>query len=507
MIKKIISLNSIKKIIDRDKSSGKKIVLCHGVFDLIHLGHISYFNSSKKNGDILVVSVTPKKFVEKGFNRPLFDDIQRVAFLSNLSIIDYVVINNSKNSEDVIKKIKPDFYCKGPDYKSLNQDITGQIKKEIKLVKSYGGKVIFTKDQTFSSSKIINKLGATVNQEQKVFLNKLKSSTNIDQNLMNLKNIKNLNVLIIGEVIIDKYVFSESVGKSGKEPHLVIKELNEEICLGGAGAIANHISSFCKNVNLITSIGDKKEYLKFIKNNLAKNIKTKFIFKRKSPTIEKKRYLDKISNTKILGVYNLNDNNLDKNQDKLFCKYINEKIKKADLVIVSDYGHGFISKEASKLICKKSKFLALNTQINAFNVGYHSLKKYQKVDLLIINEKELRYELREKDLKIEQLIKKTINTSRIKNLMLTRGKNGSIFYSKKTNKFYYCPAFASKVIDKVGAGDTMLSIVAPLIKSSFDVKFSMFIGALSAAQSVESISNSLILDKLKLIKYTKYMLK
>ena len=203
----------------------------------------------------------------------------------------------------------------------------------------------------------------------------------------------------------------------------------------------------------------------------------------------------------------MNDNNLDKNQDKLFCKYINEKIKKADLVIVSDYGHGFISKEASKLICKKSKFLALNTQINAFNVGYHSLKKYQKVDLLIINEKELRYELREKDLKIEQLIKKTINTSRIKNLMLTRGKNGSIFYSKKTNKFYYCPAFASKVIDKVGAGDTMLSIVAPLIKSSFDVKFSMFIGALSAAQSVESISNSLILDKLKLIKYTKYMLK
>ena len=182
MIKKIISLNSIKKIIDRDKSSGKKIVLCHGVFDLIHLGHISYFNSSKKNGDILVVSVTPKKFVEKGFNRPLFNDTQRVTFLSNLSIIDYVVINNSKNSEDVIKKIKPDFYCKGPDYKSLNQDITGQIKKEIKLVKSYGGKVIFTKDQTFSSSKIINKLGATVNQEQKVFLNKLKSSTNIDQN-------------------------------------------------------------------------------------------------------------------------------------------------------------------------------------------------------------------------------------------------------------------------------------------------------------------------------------
>ena len=144
--------------------------------------------------------------------------------------------------------------------------------------------------------------------------------------------------------------------------------------------------------------------------------------------------MDKISNTKILGVYNLNDNNLDQNQDRLFCKYINDKIKKADLVIVSDYGHGFISKEAIKYICKNSKFLALNTQINAFNIGHHSLKKYHKVDFLIINEKELRYELREKDLKIEKLIKRTINFSRIKNLMLTRGKKWIYILLKKNEQ-------------------------------------------------------------------------
>ena len=190
--------------------------------------------------------------------------------------------------------------------------------------------------------------------------------------------MKNLNVLIIGEIIIDKYVFSESVGKSGKEPHLVIKELNEKICLGGAGAIANHVSSFCKNVNLITSIGNKKEYLKFIKNKLAKNVKKQNSYLKENLLRLKKRYLDKISNTKILGVYNLNDNNLDQNQDRLLCKYINDKIKKADLVIVSDYGHGFISKEAIKYICKNSKFLALNTQINAFNIGHHSLKNITK---------------------------------------------------------------------------------------------------------------------------------
>ena len=67
-----------------------------------------------------------------------------------------------------------------------------------------------------------------------------------------------------------------------------------------------------------------------------------------------------------------------------------------DLVIVSDYGHGLISEKNAKLICEKAKFLALNAQVNAANIGFHSLKKYRNVNSVIINEKEIRHELRDK---------------------------------------------------------------------------------------------------------------
>ena len=63
---------------------------------------------------------------------------------------------------------------------------------------------------------------------------------------------------------------------------------------------------------------------------------------------------------------------------------MNKLTKQNDLVIVSDYGHGLISKKAANLICKNSKFLALNAQVNASNDGFHSLEKYKKVDTLIV---------------------------------------------------------------------------------------------------------------------------
>ena len=507
MKNKIYKISEISKIIDKKKKEGKKIVLCHGVFDLLHLGHISYFESSKKFGDILVVSLTPKKFVEKGLNRPIFSDTERALFLSYIQLIDYVLINNEKNATDVIKEVRPHFYSKGPDYKDNKKDITGQIKIETSLVKKFGGRVVFTNDRSFSSSNILNKIDNQLNENQFDFIKNLKKKNNIIKNLEKFENLKKLKVLIIGEIIIDKYILSEAIGKSGKEPHLVIKKLKEDIYLGGAGIIANHISSFCSKIDLISYLGEKKEYQKFIRRKLFKNVNAKFFYKKGSSTIEKKRYLDSISNTKVLGVYNLNDNPLNKNEEKLFKNLISKSIKRADLVIVSDYGHGLISKEMSEFICKNSKFLAVNTQINAFNIGYHSLKKYRNINFLIINEKELRYELREKDIGLEELILKTDLKYKINNLLVTRGKNGSIFYSKKTSKFFYCPAFATSVIDKVGAGDAMLSTVSPLIRENFDIDFSLLVGSLSAAQSVETLSNSSVVDKIKLLKYIKYMTK
>ena len=59
----------------------KKIVLCHGVFDVVHSGHLNYLKKAKQFGDILIISVTSDRFVNKGPGRPVFDINQRISFL------------------------------------------------------------------------------------------------------------------------------------------------------------------------------------------------------------------------------------------------------------------------------------------------------------------------------------------------------------------------------------------------------------------------------------------
>ncbi len=92
---KIKNLNDLSDIISELKVDGKKIVHCHGVFDLLHLGHIKHFEEAKNFGDILVVSITPDQFVNKGPGRPAFSTSNRLEALSALMAIDFVVAKKS----------------------------------------------------------------------------------------------------------------------------------------------------------------------------------------------------------------------------------------------------------------------------------------------------------------------------------------------------------------------------------------------------------------------------
>ena len=93
--------------------------MCHGVFDLLHLGHIKHFEEAKKYGDILVVTITPNKYVSKGPNRPVFNTNQRMEAIASLETVDYVSENKWRDAVETIKLLKPNVYCKGPDYKKI----------------------------------------------------------------------------------------------------------------------------------------------------------------------------------------------------------------------------------------------------------------------------------------------------------------------------------------------------------------------------------------------------
>ena len=164
-----------------------------------------------------------------------------------------------------INKIRPDFYCKGVDYKKNNLDLTKNIKKEVNAVKKNNGKIIYTNEISFSSSKLLNLQENIFNQNQRKEINKIKKLYNLDEIEKIFKKIKKMNILVIGEIIIDEYISVDPLGKSGKDPIMMFRELYVEKFLGGSGYIANNISNFCKKVNLISIVG--------------KNLNTKNLFK------------------------------------------------------------------------------------------------------------------------------------------------------------------------------------------------------------------------------------
>jgi rfaE bifunctional protein kinase chain/domain/rfaE bifunctional protein nucleotidyltransferase chain/domain len=504
---KIFSIKILGNIISKIKKKGKSTVLCHGVFDLLHVGHIKHLKKAKSLGDKLIVTVTSDRFVNKGPNRPVFNQNLRSEAIAALDSVDFVAVNDSPTAIHSIKTLKPNIYCKGKDYKNLNDDITGEIKNEIKELKKVDGKVFFTEELTFSSSRLINRSTDFYSDKQKKIIKKINKNYNFKKIKKTIDSFKKLKILVIGETIIDQYIFSEAIGKSGKEPMLVLKEFKKDQYLGGVLNIARNLCEFSDKISILSNLGEKKEFLKEIKTQFSKNIKMNFIFKKDSPTIVKRRYVDKVNNSKVLGIYNINDEILSKKDELQFNKLLEREIKKNDLVIVSDYGHGLISKKSAKIICKYSKFLALNAQVNASNIGYHTIRNYKNFDTLIINEKEIRHEMRDKINKLEFLMIKLSKEKMIKNLIVTLGGKGSVLYNRKKNKYFYIDAYANNIVDKVGAGDTMLSLIGPCLKSKIDSDTSLLISSLAAAQSVETIGNKNSLNKIKILKTLENILK
>lgn len=136
------------------KSEGKKIVHCHGCFDLMHIGHIKYFQAAKQMGDILVVTVTPDVYVDKGPGRPAFTETLRAEAIAALECVDYVAVNKWPTAENTVRLLKPDIYVKGQEFENL-EDKTGKIQKEYEVVKEIGAEVKFTHEIVFSSGKLL----------------------------------------------------------------------------------------------------------------------------------------------------------------------------------------------------------------------------------------------------------------------------------------------------------------------------------------------------------------
>jgi rfaE bifunctional protein nucleotidyltransferase chain/domain len=496
-----------KEKIIKLKQGNKKIVLCHGVFDLFHFGHLNHINEAKKYGDILIISLTTDRYVNKGPGRPFFDLEKRMNVMAAIENVDYVISSDAVSGESIINKIKPDIYFKGPDYVDNKNDFTGFIKKEISAVKRNKGKIIYSVGDVYSSSVLINKISNFNNDQKKIIdhVNKNYSFSIISKEIN--KKIKKLKILLIGEMIIDRFVFCAALGKSGKESILNLEKQKTIDIVGGVGAVANHLSDFAKKINIVTYLGSYNDKIKFIKKDKKKNIILNYIKKDGSPTIVKTKIIDSSNNLKLLGLYEFNDKLLLDEEEKLFFSKIRQKINSSDIVMVSDYGHGLISPKISKFLSKKRNSI-FNTQLNSGNYGYHTIGKYKNSEWAVINEVELRHELRDRYSDIKQLMFILSKKLHITNLIVTAGKNGSYYCNSKDHQFIHCPAFATNIIDKIGAGDSFMAIFG-IMNYCFpkDIRLSLFLASLGVVQVLEGFGNEKHIKLTDFLKALKYILK
>jgi len=500
------NLENLSKIAKKLKSKGKKIGLCHGVFDVIHAGHLSHFEDVKKKCDYLFVTLTEDRFVNKGPNRPVNNHYFRAKVLEALRQVDFVGINFNPDATESIKQIKPDIYFKGKDYKG-KKDLTERLNKEIKELKKINSKIIFTESPLQSSTEIINKsFSFILDSELAKFLDKKNKKKLLNESIQSLKNIKDKKVLIIGDAIIDQYDSVKPLNKPLKENILATRYLKTDIFLGGVFAAATNLSQFNNNVSVCTVIGNDKD-IKTPLSKFKKYINSKIFFETKKVTTRKKRFVDNAYNKKISEVYYMDDNLLSKKNKKGVISYLQKEIKKFDVVILIDYGHGFIDNDIYKVLKKNAKYLSINCQSNSANLGFNLITKYPKSDFICIDEPELRLAASDNVNSIGKIVsKKIIKKINCKNITITRGRKGS--FSFLNSKILNTPALISdKVIDTIGAGDVFLAITSLLYSNKSDQLITNIIGNIAGALKVDILGHSKSISKSNFYAVLNHLLK
>jgi rfaE bifunctional protein nucleotidyltransferase chain/domain len=502
---KILPLDELSKLTQSLKEKGDIIVHCHGVFDLLHPGHVKHFEAAKKEGNILIVTITKDRYVGKGPGRPVFNEQLRAETIAALQSVDYVGVNEWPTAVETIKMIKPDVYVKGNDYSNRESDLTGKIYEEEEAIKSVGGRIHFTDEISFSSTKLLNEHFNVHPKETKEFLRNFCSRYSAENVLKKLQDLEKIKVMLAGDTIIDEYHYCKAMGKSTKDSNIVAKYMNEESFAGGILAAANHLAGFCKDVQLVTCLGGEKHIEEFIRRHLKPNIQVEFFYREDSPTVVKRRFVDPDFLTKMFEINFINDIDLPKETSEKVLTYLEGQVPKYDLIIVGDYGHGFIDENIKNVLCGKAHFLAVNTQTNSANIGFNLITKYPKADYICIDEPEIRFAAHDKFGPMERLIKMISGVVQCDFTIVTLGHRGSIAYDKEKG-FFSTPVFSSKVVDRVGAGDAFLAITSPCVRMGFPLELVGFIGNAVGALAVQIVCNRSSIDPPHLYKFIKTLL-
>jgi rfaE bifunctional protein nucleotidyltransferase chain/domain len=497
---KVRTLDEIAQISQQLRHFGKTVVQAHGTFDLMHLGHVRHLEAARRLGDVLIVTVTADRFVNKGPGRPVFTADLRAEMLATLQYVDWVAINDAPDAVSAIERIRPSIYIKGQDYQNPQGDITGKISLERNAVETHGGRIHFTDEVTFSSTELINRHLNVFEPHIREHLNTLREDGGLDELTELIERVRDYRVLLVGDAIIDEYQYVLPMGKTPKENMIATRFQDRELFAGGVFAAANHVASFCKEVDIITCLGDSDTYEDLARESLRPNVRMTAFHRAGAPTTLKRRFVDPSYMRKLFEVYFMNDEPLMADIQQEIDTTITAVAADYDVVIVTDFGHGMLGQSSISALASTARFLAVNTQSNSANLGYNLITKYPRADFICIDAPEARLAVSDRISGVSDIARRLIDEHvDCSKIIVTQGKHGCVTYER--NGFAHTiPAFAKNVIDTVGAGDAFLAVTAPLVAAGGLMHHVGFIGNVVGALKVEIVGHRRSVDKPSLIK-------
>lgn len=493
--KKIVTLDELRLAVVEARAAGKTVVQCHGCFDIVHPGHIRYLEFARRQGDILIVSVTGDSDVSKGENRPYIPQELRAENLAALVFVDYVLINTAPTAEGILDRLRPDFYVKGLEYEHSRD---AGFLAEKAMVEKYGGRMIYSSGEVvFSSTNLIEQLPKG-QETQRHRLTRLCREHDITRTALDevLDRFRDLHVLVVGDVVLDRYVLCDAIGVASESPMMSLAQRDERTFVGGAAIVARHVAALGGHAFLLSG-GANDPASESVKKVLsAEGVEFNFVQDRPS-LVEKTRFL--AEDTKVFKVDRAAAVPLDSLAERRAAAILEQQSKLADAVIFCDFGYGMIT---GSLLSRVLPALRQNVRILTADVsgGRANLLNFRNADLLCPTEREARATLHDQESGVATVAWKLLQETQARHLFLTLEKRGLLVFERRGQdrntpewsarlKSEQLPAFADHAVDHLGCGDALLSCATMALAAGTTPMQAAYLGNAAAAIEVGTFGN------------------
>lgn len=500
---KIVAFEDAAALCAKLRAEGKVIVHCHGTFDLIHPGHIVHFEEAKALGQILVVTITAEKFVNKGPGRPYFNDHLRSRWLAALECVDHVVVVPYPAAVEAIECVRAKFYCKGREYADPLTDLTNNIGDDILAVQRVGGEIRYLGSILFSSTKLLNKHFDPYPPEVKRFCQLVAQECPPARFRQIVDDFSKLKVLVIGDIIFDKYSTLEVQGLTSKSRILSGRFVSEEMQAGGALAVYRHLKEFTPNVKLIGLAGNEP-WLESTLSGFIDREHDEILRATDFTTVVKQRFveprMDGKELSKLFSVNFINKGMPGESMQRSLVDRIASQIAGYDLVLVMDFGHGVMEDLVREYVQEKAPLLAVNCQTNSNNHGFNIInRRYRRADIFTLDQTELNLAVGRRELDYGRELTRLATHLGSSYAWLTRGAHETLGRNC-IKDIAACPPLERTIVDALGAGDAFCAVAALAAASRAPLNVATFMGQLAGAQAVKIVGNAEPISKARLLK-------